>query len=159
MCHFGRGAFPAERPARTTSGGPRNDHRSGRLVIGVAFGIDGRRSARKTAQELDDVLQAIRAGNPAATQELGVELAGQGELPGGLSGTSERARLDREKEALADAIAQLPEREKLVVTLNYYEELSYEEIAEVLGVTTKEVDSLLQRAFWHLRERMEDTGL
>jgi RNA polymerase sigma factor for flagellar operon FliA len=88
-----------------------------------------------------------------------VELAGKGELTGGLSGTSERARLDREKEALADAIAQLPEREKLVVTLNYYEELSYEEIAEVLGVTTKEVDSLLQRAFWHLRERMEDTGL
>ena len=37
------------------------------------------------------------------------------------------------REALADAIARLPEREKLVVTLYYYEELTLREIGEVLG--------------------------
>ena len=37
------------------------------------------------------------------------------------------------KEVLGDAIAALPEREKLVVTLYYYEELTLREIGEVLG--------------------------
>src|SRR5881396_2679641 len=39
------------------------------------------------------------------------------------------------KEAIGEAIARLPEREKLVVTLYYYEELTLREIGEVLGVT------------------------
>ncbi|MBX5475258.1 MAG: FliA/WhiG family RNA polymerase sigma factor, partial [Thermoleophilia bacterium] len=43
------------------------------------------------------------------------------------------------KEAIADAIARLPEREKLVVTLYYYEELTLREIGEVLGVTESRV--------------------
>ena len=37
------------------------------------------------------------------------------------------------REALGEAIARLPEREKLVVTLYYYEELTLREIGEVLG--------------------------
>ena len=37
------------------------------------------------------------------------------------------------REALAEAISELPEREKLVVTLYYYEELTLREIGEVLG--------------------------
>jgi RNA polymerase sigma factor for flagellar operon FliA len=39
------------------------------------------------------------------------------------------------REALGEAISRLPEREKLVVTLYYYEELTLREIGEVLGVT------------------------
>ena len=37
------------------------------------------------------------------------------------------------REALADAIQRLPEREKLVITLYYYEELTLREIGEVLS--------------------------
>ena len=37
------------------------------------------------------------------------------------------------KDRLADAIARLPEREKLVVALYYYENLTLREIGEVLG--------------------------
>ena len=44
-------------------------------------------------------------------------------------------KLTEVKEALAEAISDLPEREKLVVTLYYYEELTLREIGEVLGVT------------------------
>ena len=43
------------------------------------------------------------------------------------------------KEAIGEAIARLPEREKLVVTLYYYEELTLREIGEVLGVTESRV--------------------
>ncbi|MEA2123810.1 MAG: polymerase sigma factor FliA, partial [Solirubrobacteraceae bacterium] len=43
------------------------------------------------------------------------------------------------KDRLADAIARLPEREKLVVALYYYENLTLREIGEVLGVTESRV--------------------
>src|ERR687885_1182838 len=44
------------------------------------------------------------------------------------------------KDRLADAIARLPEREKLVVALYYYENLTLREIGEVLGVTESAPD-------------------
>ena len=50
------------------------------------------------------------------------------------------------KEALGEAIARLPEREKLVVTLYYYEELTLREIGEVLGVTESRVSQLHTKA-------------
>jgi RNA polymerase sigma factor FliA len=57
------------------------------------------------------------------------------------------------KEALGEAIARLPEREKLVVTLYYYEELTLREIGEVLGVTESRVSQLHTKAILRLRAR------
>src|SRR5207237_1430068 len=58
------------------------------------------------------------------------------------------------KEAIADAIARLPEREKLVVTLYYYEELTLREIGEVLGVTESRVSQLHTKAVLRLKARL-----
>jgi RNA polymerase sigma factor for flagellar operon FliA len=57
------------------------------------------------------------------------------------------------KEALGEGIARLPEREKLVVTLYYYEELTLREIGEVLGVTESRVSQLHTKAILRLRSR------
>ena len=57
-------------------------------------------------------------------------------------------------EALAEAIARLPEREKLVVTLYYYEELTLREIGEVLGVTESRVSQLHTKAVLRLKARL-----
>ena len=54
----------------------------------------------------------------------------------------------------ADAIARLPEREKLVVTLYYYEELTLREIGEVLGVTESRVSQLHTKAILRLKARL-----
>ena len=51
-------------------------------------------------------------------------------------------RRPRFREALAEAISRLPEREKLVVTLYYYEELTLREIGEVLGKPVAESQGL-----------------
>lgn len=60
-----------------------------------------------------------------------------------------------ELQAAADAAIQaLPEAARLAVILRRYEEKSYEEIAEVLGVTVPAVKSLLFRARQELRERL-----
>ena len=55
---------------------------------------------------------------------------------------------------MAEAIASLPEREKIVVTLYYYEELTLREIGEVLGVTESRVSQLHTKAVLRLRARL-----
>jgi len=60
------------------------------------------------------------------------------------------------KDRLADAIARLPEREKLVVALYYYENLTLREIGEVLGVTESRISQLHTKAVLRLRARMQE---
>ncbi len=68
----------------------------------------------RRAEPIDDMLQ-----EPAATEAAPIE------------------ELERreEKELIAEAIELLPERQKQVFMMRYYDELSYEEIAEILGTS------------------------
>jgi RNA polymerase sigma factor FliA len=59
------------------------------------------------------------------------------------------------KDRLADAIESLPERERLVVALYYYENLTLREIGEVLGVTESRVSQLHTKAVLGLRSRFQ----
>jgi RNA polymerase sigma factor FliA len=59
------------------------------------------------------------------------------------------------KDRLADAIDSLPEREKLVVALYYYENLTLREIGEVLGVTESRVSQLHTKAVLRLKSRLQ----
>jgi RNA polymerase sigma factor for flagellar operon FliA len=63
------------------------------------------------------------------------------------------------KDRIADAIARLPEREKLVVALYYYENLTLREIGEVLGVTESRVSQLHTKAVLRLRGRMSEENI
>ena len=58
------------------------------------------------------------------------------------------------REMVADAITSLPEREKLVITLYYYEDLTLREIGEVLGVTESRVSQLHTKAILRLKARL-----
>jgi RNA polymerase sigma factor (sigma-70 family) len=55
-----------------------------------------------------------------------------------------------------DAIAQLPDTQRMALVLRRYQELSYEEIAEVLELSVPAIKSLLFRARTELRERLQD---
>ena len=57
--------------------------------------------------------------------------------------------------AIESAIAELPESQRMAVVLRRYQELSYEEIADVLDQTVPAVKSLLFRARTQLRERLK----
>lgn len=58
---------------------------------------------------------------------------------------------------LAGAINQLPEREKIVVTLYYYEGLTLAEIGQVLGVTESRICQMHTKAVLQLRAKLADT--
>jgi RNA polymerase sigma factor FliA len=58
------------------------------------------------------------------------------------------------RQLLADAINRLPEREKTVLTLYYYEGLTLAEIGSILGVTESRVCQIHTKSVIQLRARM-----
>lgn len=60
------------------------------------------------------------------------------------------------QKALAKAIADLPERERLVVSLYYDEELNLREIGKVLDVSESRVSQICSQAMLRLRARLAD---
>ena len=57
---------------------------------------------------------------------------------------------------LADAINRMPDRERLVLTLYYYEGLTLAEIGKVLGVTESRVCQIHTKSIFQLRGRLAD---
>jgi RNA polymerase sigma factor for flagellar operon FliA len=60
------------------------------------------------------------------------------------------------RDTLADAIAKLPERERIVVALYYYDNLSLKAIGEILGVTESRVSQLHTKAVLRLKGRLQE---
>lgn len=59
-------------------------------------------------------------------------------------------------EALAQAISELPEKERLVITLYYYENLTMKEIGKVLGYTESRISQLHSKALLRLRAKLKE---
>jgi RNA polymerase sigma factor for flagellar operon FliA len=57
---------------------------------------------------------------------------------------------------LAEAIATLPEREQLVLSLYYDDELNLREVGEVLGVSESRVSQIHSQAALRLRSKLEE---
>jgi RNA polymerase sigma factor FliA len=99
--------------------------------------------------------QAESAHDPAKSRDL-IESAPSkgGDNPFDLCLEGER------KEQLAEAVSQLPEREQLILSLYYREELTMKEISEVVGIAVSRVSQIhaatmlkLRAALSHLHER------
>jgi RNA polymerase sigma factor for flagellar operon FliA len=60
------------------------------------------------------------------------------------------------RERLTEAISELPERERLVMTLYYYEETTMKEIGLILGVVESRISQIHASAVLHLRARLAD---
>ena len=111
--------------------------------------------------ELEESLTDISRSSIAALDELW-SVSGEGDQVSLLdtiedeTGPRPETELDETemREALADVISRLPEREKLVITLYYYEELTLREIGEVLGVTESRVSQLHTKAILRLKARL-----
>ncbi len=63
---------------------------------------------------------------------------------------------ERFQDALANGISALPEREALVLSLYYDEELNLKEIGQVLNVSESRVSQIHSQAMHRLRARMKD---
>lgn len=62
----------------------------------------------------------------------------------------------KEKEVhVRNALGALPEKQRTALVLRVYEELSYEEIASIMGISLSAVEALLHRARETLRKRLK----
>jgi RNA polymerase sigma factor for flagellar operon FliA len=115
-----------------------------------------------TETDLEDSLTDIARSSIAALDEVWTISSSGGDQVALIdtiedtSGPEPQKALDETetREALAESIAALPEREKIVVTLYYYEELTLREIGDVLGVTESRVSQLHTKAILRLRSRL-----
>jgi RNA polymerase sigma factor for flagellar operon FliA len=112
---------------------------------------DFRELVSKLAQanllSLDDLWRGPEREEPARPSHETIQDESADD-PGALVEFEEKRRI------LAEAIGWLPEREKLVVTLYYYEGLTVKEISQILKVTPSRVSQLHSRAILRLRGRL-----
>jgi RNA polymerase sigma factor FliA len=62
--------------------------------------------------------------------------------------------LNEARVVIAESIESLPEKERLVVTLYYYEELTMKEIGEVLGYTESRISQLHTKALLRMKAKL-----
>ncbi len=96
---------------------------------------------------LEEVVSGSRADRGEATT-LGDTLADKGDGP------MAAFEVEEMKQILAGAINRLGDREKIVLTLYYYESLTLAQIGEVLGVTESRVCQIHTKAVMQLRGRI-----
>ena len=95
---------------------------------------------------LDEVLSV--GGERGESTTLGDTIADRGQSP------VAAFEVEEMKQILASAINRLGEREKIVLTLYYYEGLTLAEIGEVLGVTESRVCQIHTKSIFQLRSKM-----
>lgn len=121
-----------------------------------------------TQEELDSTLSQISFTGLVALDEI---LGGAGGDKGGGGGGTlgdtitdgrhdpvEAFEVDEMKHLLADLINRMGDRERLVLTLYYYEALTLAEIGDVLGVTESRVCQIHTKAILQLRARLQEPG-
>ncbi|OHB65786.1 MAG: hypothetical protein A2Y76_07875 [Planctomycetes bacterium RBG_13_60_9] len=68
-------------------------------------------------------------------------------------------REDDRDEVLAEALRHLPDRLREVIFLRFYNELSYQQMAQVLGATEQMIDGRLRRAKKRIAAYMRRKGI
>lgn len=69
--------------------------------------------------------------------------------------SAEKAEMDELREALSKAIDELPEREKLIILLYFYKQLTLSEIAKLLRITEGRACQLKTQALLRLRTALK----
>jgi len=149
---------------------PRSVHRNARRVAAAIRAVETRKANEASDQEIAAELGvSLDEYFAMLTDTAGRKLFSFDELPtddGGESmvasypesapGPYEHVQNTAFRERLAEAIRNLPEREQLVLSLYYDDELNLKEIGEVLGVSESRVSQIHTQATLRLRARLQD---
>lgn len=145
---------------------PRSVHKKFREVAEAMRVIEGQlgRAARDvevaeflgiSMDEYNHILQDAESCRVFSVEELAEE--GDGfldDVPQRQEGPVDSLSREGFRQALADAIMDLPERERLVISLYYDQELNLREIGEVLAVSESRVSQICSQAILRLRSRL-----
>ena len=114
--------------------------------------------AQRAGTTEDEVIEAIDAGSAYRSASLDAGRSDDEESPGLLGQLGELdpelQRAER-RAALSPLLADLPEREQVMLYLRFYEGMTQSEIAKRLGISQMHVSRLLSRSLQALREAAE----
>ncbi len=145
---------------------PRSVHRKARQMaeavreIEHKQGRDARDHEIAEAMELGlseyyKVLQDVSGHRVLSIEDVGVDEDAMANLAADQSSSPDEGLLREDfKRCLAEGISGLPERERLVLTLYYDEELNLREIGAVIGVSESRVSQIHSQALIRLKARM-----
>lgn len=109
--------------------------------------------AHFTGMSPHEVEECLEAASVTRTEPWNEDLTLQLADRHGPDGRADHGiEIDETKALVADAIEQLPERERLVITLYYLEDLRLKEIGEALRLSESRVSRILTRAENRLRQ-------
>jgi len=115
-----------------------------------------------TLDQFHDTLNETKSIPIFSLEDLGIakESGEQQSLLDCLAGKADadpqtQIRLIELKEIIAKAIDALPEKERLMVSLYYYEELTMKEIGAVLEITESRVSQIHSKAVYRLRTKLK----
>ena len=142
---------------------PRNLHRKAKQVEETIDDLRGRLGRQPTEEEVADGLGVSLTDYHALLNDVGpITLMPFDEITehGGTDSAQPAHKVEREEllAAVASAIDDLPEREKLVVTLYFQRDLTLKEIAQVLGVSEGRACQLKTQALLRLRATLLAAG-
>jgi RNA polymerase sigma-B factor len=106
---------------------------------------------------VSEVIEGLQAGEAYRSSSLdemlgsGEGKATLGEFIGGLDG--ELALID-DREALRPLLAQLPPRERTIIALRFFRQLTQTQIAEQVGISQMHVSRVLRQTLAYLQEQM-----
>jgi RNA polymerase sigma factor FliA len=144
---------------------PRSVHRNARRIASAIKVVEGRvgreaqdwEVAEEMGLDINDYYAGLSDANCGRLFSLD-ELNESGDLPideqTGGENPLEGLASENFRSSLAGAIDELPEREKLVLSLYYQEELNLKEIGAVLGVSESRVSQIHSQAALRLRGRL-----
>lgn len=145
---------------------PRSVHRNARRVGEALRAVENREGREARPQEvademgvgIDEYLTMVRDATCSRVLSFedvfDPESEGENRVPGSVPDPLQSLQEQGVREAVAREIERLPEREKLVMSLYYGDELNLKEIGEVLGVTESRVCQLHGQALLRIRARM-----
>ena len=161
-----RGAMLDE--MRKNDWAPRSVHRRAREAAQVIHELENRygRDARDSEvadglgislEEYHRILQDASSCRLFSLDDVGDDEPGLVEdLPSDVPDPQQGLQAEDFRRSLAQAIDALPERERLVLSLYYDDELNLKEIGAVLGVSESRVSQIHSQAVLRLKARMHD---
>lgn len=160
-----RGAMLDE--VRRNDWAPRSVHRRHREIATAIHEIEGNAGREAKDQEVCDLLgitldEYFSALNDSIQVRLtpldhmGDEHDETFDVPDSSDQPEQTLSSERFHEALAEHIAALPERERLVMSLYYVEEMNQKEIGAVIGVSESRVCQIQSKAILRLKSSLKD---
>lgn len=149
---------------------PRSVHRNARRISKAMKQVEGRMGRDATDAEIAEQMGVsldeyhVMASDSASgrlfsfedTLEEDEQAYSQGTVSEPLQAPAHTVQRQQMQQALSAAIDSLPEREKLVLSLYYEEEMNLKEIGLVLGVSESRISQIHSQAALRLKKKMAD---